>query len=88
MRATMVQNEISLRAAQSYIETYYLQLKATRVSFIHSLTHLQTTQNLTGPVSPSCLTAPHMWTVNGTNKRKVEPGKLRGKDKKAMCCSK
>lgn len=79
----MAQNEISSRAAQSYIESYYFQLKATRVSFIHSPTHLQTTQDLTGPVSPSCLTAPYMWTVNRTNQGKVEPGKLRGKDEES-----
>lgn len=79
----MVQNEISFRAAQSYIETYYFQLKATRVSFIHSPTNLQTVQDLTRPVSPSCLTLPYTWTVNRTNKRKVESGKLGEKDEES-----
>lgn len=46
--------KISSRAARSYIETYYLQPKATPVSFIPSLTHLQTTQDLTGPFLSDC----------------------------------
>lgn len=68
LTASMAQNEISFRAAQSYTETYYFQLKAIRVSFIYSLTDLQTTQDLTGPVSPFCLTVAYMRTVNRTNK--------------------
>lgn len=83
----MVQSEISFGAAQSYLETYYLQLKATQVSFIPSLTNLQprqaSTQDLTGPIRPSWLTVPYMWTVNRANKRKVEPGKLRGQDEES-----
>lgn len=77
VKASMAQNEISFRAAQSYIETYYLQLNAAQVSFIHSPTKLQTTQHLTGPFSPSCLTASYIWTVNRTNKSGA--GKVEGK---------
>lgn len=83
---SMVQSEISFRAALSYIETYYLQLKATQVSIIHSLTNLQLTQTSsqdpTGPISPSCLTVSHMWGTNRTNNR-VELGKLGCKDEES-----
>lgn len=47
--------EISSGAAQSYIETYYLQLKATRVSFIRSLTHLQKRRRISPDPLPVCL---------------------------------
>lgn len=81
--------EISSGAAQSYIETYYLQLKATRVSFIHSLTHLQKRHRISPDPLPVCLSPLYVDWKKRTNKRKAETGKLRGNGwGKAMRCSK